>query len=184
MSTRNRLNFTLQLSTAEILRLRDEYVADTSEMEKESKAFAAGKRISMGDFSRANLMAIVHWKSSRPIQLVEENRDDEINDALRLAIGAKSPRAAIAVLCGLSGVGVPMASAILTVIDPERFTVIDIRALETLGVFKPLPTIDDYLQYLDFCRGTARERRVALRHLDQALWQKSKDAARTLSPDR
>jgi hypothetical protein len=38
------------------------------------------------------------------------------------------------VLTGLAGVEVPVASAIVTVVDPERFTIIDFRALWSLCI--------------------------------------------------
>jgi hypothetical protein len=40
----------------------------------------------------------------------------------------------VAVLTGLSGVEVPAASAIMTAVDPERFTIVDFRALWSLGI--------------------------------------------------
>jgi hypothetical protein len=82
----------------------------------------------------------------------------------------------VSVLCGLRGVKIPVASAILTAIFPERFTAIDYRALESLGVEKPALTVNYYLVYLDYCRGTAAQYGLTLRDLDRALWQASKDA--------
>jgi hypothetical protein len=48
------------------------------------------------------------------------NSGEEIVGTLRLAVNAETEHAAISVLVGLSGVEVPVASAILTAIDPER----------------------------------------------------------------
>jgi hypothetical protein len=94
---------------------------------------------------------------------------------LRFAAEATTDRAAIAVLLGLNGVQIPVASAILAAIDPDRFTIIDVRALEALGVTKYVLTINFYLEYLNKCRELARENRVPLRMLDRALWQWSKE---------
>jgi hypothetical protein len=148
-------------------------------MVKEEAALAAGRRIAERDFNRTDLLTIVRWKSSRPLGLVKSNQKGEISDALRLAVDAKTPRVAMATLCGLRGVGVPVASAILTMIDPQRYTVIDRRALWTLGVRRQgddgwpdlALTIDDYLGYLDFCRARSTELGISLRDLDRALWQ-------------
>ena len=63
-----------------------------------------------------------------------------------------------------------MASAILTAIYRERFTVIDWRALKALDVEKSWLTIDDYLDYLAYCRTKAEKRGVSLRDFDRALW--------------
>jgi hypothetical protein len=79
------------------------------------------------------------------------------------------------VLKGLGGVEIPVASAIMTAIDPERYTIIDYRALEALGVSLSWYTIDSYLAYLKRCRELAQENVVSLRELDRALWQWSKE---------
>jgi hypothetical protein len=77
----------------------------------------------------------------------------------------------VAVLTGLIGVNVPVASAILTAIDQRRYTVIDFRALEGLGVKGIVVSINFYLEYLRFCRRCAKLSKVSLRNLDRALWQ-------------
>ena len=70
-----------------------------------------------------------------------------------------------------------MASAILTAIDASRFTIIDVRALEALGVKKVSPTVEFYLEYLVNCRLLAVECGVDLRTLDRAMWQWSGEQA-------
>jgi hypothetical protein len=135
----------------------------------------AGNHIREGEYTRENLEK---WKTGgRGRSRLTKNSDVEIADTLRLATLAETERAAVAVLTGLNGVHVPVASAILAAIDPERFTVIDFRALEALGVTEANTTIDYYLEYLDACRRLARENKVPLRMLDRALWQWSKEQA-------
>ena len=90
----------------------------------------------------------------------------------------KTERAAIAVLLGLQGVHVPVASAILTAIDPERYTVIDFRALEALGSKSKDRSVNFYLVYLHACRQLAEEHQVTLRRLDRALWHWSSEQGR------
>jgi hypothetical protein len=108
-----------------------------------------------------------------------KNSNVEIADALSLALLAKTDRASVAVLSGLNGVQIPVASAILAAVDPARFTIIDFRALEALSIVgQQYITIDFYLAYLVECRNIARENRVTLRTLDRALWQWSKEKGR------
>ncbi len=83
---------------------------------------------------------------------------------------------------GLSGVQVPVASAILTVMYPDKYTVIDFRALEALGVVRYTASISLYVEYLAYCRALARKCDVDLRTLDRALWQWSKEGARPRRP--
>jgi hypothetical protein len=160
----------------QVERLKRLYLADEKDRVKEARAFEAGACIRQGDFSRKPLEMIYEWKTrGRGKGWLARNSDEEICDALRLAVMAETERAAVAVLKGLQGVDVPVASAILTAIDQERYTAIDFRALEALGVKIPLPTINDYLEYLAYCREQAREWKVPLRDLDRALWQWSKE---------
>ncbi len=77
-------------------------------------------------------------------------------------------------MLGLQGVAVPVASAILTAIYPERYTVIDFRALEALGSKTTDRSVNFYLAYLTHCRQLAKAHHVTLRALDRALWQWSK----------
>ena len=129
-----------------------------------------------GNDPRTNLTIIVNWKLEsfrrfKPEGLLKENSDEEIADAVRLAADAKTDRSGIAVLVGLSGVGIPVASAILTAMFPLRYTVIDKRALTSLGHPKNDGTIKFYIQYLAECRRLADLYKVELRTLDRALWQ-------------
>lgn len=162
------LNFQLMFPIETVQYWADRYAyrkADT-------RAFEAGKKIREGDYSRSNLQEIVNWKSERRKALIADNSDGEIRDALTLALLAKEPRSALAVLMGLSGVALPMASAILTAIDQDTYTIADYRAMEALGE----PDADYYNlnmylhDYLPMCRRLAAEAGVSLRTLDKALW--------------
>lgn len=142
----------------------------------DNDALNAGKQIREGQYTRKNLQAIFEWKTNgRGRSRLAKNTDEEIADALRLAIAAKTDRAAVATLMGLNGVQAPVASAVLTAIDPARFTIIDFRALAALTVIQPTITTNFYLVYLDKCRVLAKQNNVTLRSLDRALWQWSKE---------
>jgi len=150
----------------------------------DTEAMAAGRAIASGDYSRAHLMTIQRWKTKgRGATRLARNTDAEICDALALAVSAKTDRAAASVLCGLVGVQLPVASAILTAIDPERFTIIDFRALEALNASKSYVDLQLYLPYLTFCRTLAAEAHVSLRTLDRALWQWSAEMGTAVVPD-
>ena len=164
----------LQFSPSDIPRLAAGYRIDA----KERAAFAAGARIRSGACTRENLAPILTWKVSdrgRTRQL--RNSDEEVADALRTALLATTPRVAVSVLTGLSGVAVPVASAILAVIRPDRYSVIDPRGLKALGCgpleigAKASLPLDLYLHYLAFCRELSRNCGVSLQDLDRALWE-------------
>jgi hypothetical protein len=171
MPTRD--SFELQFAPALLRELAARYQYDD-----ENKALMAGSRIAGGENSRTNLEVIFRWKTGgRGISRLSRNTDTEIEDALRMAVGAQTERAAVAVLCGLYGVEVPVASAVLTAINPQRYTIIDFRALESLGIKSYYATVDYYLVYLAQCRDLAHQHSIGLRELDRALWQWSKEQA-------
>src|SRR5271157_4483295 len=96
--------FKLQFEPSEILRLAEDYGP-----EQDCAALAAGRRISEGEYTRENLLKIFKWKTGgRGKSRLKANKDVEITDALRLAVSARTERAAVAVLSGLHGVGVPV----------------------------------------------------------------------------
>ena len=162
--------FQLKFLSSEVGALAKRYEDD------DEKALQAGKNIVGGQYTRENLRTIFLWKTNgRGQSRLLRNTDAEIEDALRLADNAKTERAAIAVLCGLDGVGVPVASAIMTAVKPEVFTVIDFRALESLGVTSYTMGADLYLAYLQACRKLSSQNQVSLRALDRALWQWSNE---------
>lgn len=166
--------FCLEFDASEIDGLAERYGP-----EQDDEAFEAGASIAAGNYSRENLKAIVRWKSPRRIALIDENTDAAVRRALQVASDASTTeRSAVESLDDLRGVGVPVASAILTTIHPERYTVIDFRALESLGVSRWPGSVDYYLAYLSTCRELARRHNKALRNLDRALWQWSKEHSR------
>jgi thermostable 8-oxoguanine DNA glycosylase len=144
---------------------------------KEEAAMEAGGNIGRGDFSRGNLNVIVRWKMegvhlNRVMSYVDLNTDTEISSALSAAITARTEADAIEILDRLHGVGVPVASAIMTTINPEKYTIIDIYALRSLGISDaPTDRVEYYVAYLEKCRELAQEFEVSLRTLDHALWQ-------------
>jgi hypothetical protein len=84
-------------------------------------------------------------------------------------------------LLELDGVGVPTASTLLYCAFPSDYPILDVRALESLGVkSRSVYPVSFWLQYLDACRALAREHGVSIRTLDKALWQYSKERSLAL----
>ena len=165
------VKFALQFDSSEIDALAERYG-----YAQDNKVMDAGKRIASGENTRENLKVIANWKSPRRAALIDTNSDHEIAIALQFAAAPITPESmAVAVLTALHGVGIPMASAILTAIDPERYTVLDFRALESLGIKKWPDSFGFYVAYLEACRELAAKHGKSLRTLDRALWQWSKE---------
>src|SRR5262245_44728311 len=89
---------------------------------KEPGAMAAGQRLANGELTKANLVPIIKWKAERSLHHLDANDETDIEDALRCMASCRTERARVAVLRGLRGVNIPMASAILTAFSPKAFT--------------------------------------------------------------
>src|SRR6266852_5957168 len=84
----------------------------------------------------ACVVIIVLWKSHRPVWLFVQNKPPDVEAAIKAAIAAthaRDVRRAVMSLTSLKGVGLKMASAILTAMFPTIYTVCDIRASQALG---------------------------------------------------
>jgi len=152
----------------------------------EAEAFEAGAAIRKGDYSLANLETIVRWKSELLVQYLIGNSSISIRRALEVAASAESSTAeALTALLGLRGVDIPMASAIMAAIFPERYIELDLRALEGLGMVRQ--DVRFYEEYLEFCRRLVERGIVKpqsdlpgptpLHALDRALSQWSRNRA-------
>jgi hypothetical protein len=164
-------HFQLQYNPADIPSLAAEYMRTQRERDQEMED--AGRRIANGPVRRSDLETIYRWKSARRIALFRKNTDLQIELALEEAIKRADIKQAICSLARLDGVGVKMASAILTAIDPERYTVLDFRALEALGA-RNSDDVDLYVLYVEACRNMAKQYGVKMRDFDRANWQWSK----------
>ncbi len=174
--------FQLQPSEAELQQLADQYWQKSGEKEHEleAAAFEAGEAIRNGDYSLANLEAIVRWKSERAVHYLIGNSNEEIRRALSIAASPESTtESAVKALLDLHGIDITLASAIMAAIFPDRYTVLDYRSLEALGHSRH--DVHFYEEYLAFCKRLAESNIVKpqddlpgatpLRTLDRALWE-------------
>jgi len=177
--------FQLQPAEADLQQLAEQYWENTGvrERELEKAAFEAGEAIRGGDYSLANLEAIVRWKSERVIHYLIGNSNEKIKNALAVAASPDARTGdAVKALIDLHGVDIPMATAILAAIYPERYTALDFRALEARGHSRH--DVRFYEEYLAFCKRLAESEIVKpqsdlpaptpLRALDRALCQWSR----------
>ena len=172
------------LQKEEIISLVAQYDSENDDTE----AFKAGRRIRDGAYTLGNLITIAEWKLERApgnyypcMARIRKSDPVQVAKALRFSTSTSNRRLAIEILDEIDGIAVRVASAIMTTIHPDRFTIIDVHALRELGEEKqasrPDTTVDFYLKYLDFCLATAAKLGVSLRDLDKALWQKDVNRA-------
>jgi hypothetical protein len=186
--------FELQPVESDLQQLAEQYWEKSGEKEQqlEKAAFEAGAAIRAGEHTLSNLETIVRWKSERVVHYLIGNSEALIRKVLAVAASPEtSTRDAINALTGLRGIDLPIASAILTAISPERYTVLDFRALEALGHARH--NVEFYVEYVAFCKhladcGIVRAQGnlpgpTALHALERALWEWSRNHAEQELPD-
>jgi hypothetical protein len=131
-----------------------------------------------GGFTRPEFIRMCRWKSPRARRLWEANSPARIRAVSRAVLATRDERRRMELLTALSGVGVPMASAILTLIDPWRYGVLDIRAWQCLFAVRSVGanrrgqgfTIGQWLEFLAALRRHARRLGVSARTIEFTLF--------------
>jgi hypothetical protein len=170
-------SFELQFSIAEIAALAGRFPgADDTRLDAVGAAVRA-----RGHYTRAEFVEVCGWKTPRSRPKVAANPEPVVIATTGRALGASDEGDRMAALLELGGVGVPTASTLLYVAFPQDYPILDVRALESLGVkSRSTYPLSFWLAYLEACRAIARQAGVSLRTLDKALWQRSKELSATI----
>jgi hypothetical protein len=140
---------------------------------------AAGARAARsGSYSYEDFLCVVRWKSARAVPRAERNAPEAVRVATAVAFAAPDDITRMVELTVLDGVGVPVASALLHFAFPDRFPILDFRALHSLGDTKRRTQYSAafWADYVQRCQRLARDAGVSIRDLDKALWQDSREA--------
>ncbi len=126
------------------------------------------------------LLKLVKWKFPISIRHVNipNNTEGDIRKLTMIVLNEDlSDSQKVRVLTALTGIRERMASAILTLIYPDRYGTFDVnarKALETLGFIKNEELSDyrlrDYMEYLKIIRKIARKIKCTPRDIDRALY--------------
>ena len=136
-----------------------------------------------GYLTKQELHTIARWKSPRRAALTLENTNDFINEITEGVFTSTDDWTKLLTLTQLQGIGQPTASAILHLYDEERYPILDIHALWSVGMeWTARTSYPFWLDYIEFCRDTADENDVSMRDLDRALWKYSSDYGETGRP--
>lgn len=126
---------------------------------------------------------ICMWKSVRQKQKYINNQNKiKVQNLTKIAFNEKDEKQKIKILCKLRGVGIPTASAILTVVFPEKYAIIDIRCLNMLReefdqkqkIGKNV-SLKTWLNYLYLMRKWSGENNISPRKLDMVLFAMHKE---------
>jgi hypothetical protein len=139
----------------------------------------------VGYFTRSEFLSMCKWKEQRERRRQHwiSNTEDEVQMLSARALGASDEARRILHLCRLRGVGIPVASAFLTLVDPEHYGVIDIRVWQLLAFYQEVDydpegralQVLHWLDYLDKIRMWAGEINVSVRAIERTLFQHHRD---------
>lgn len=122
---------------------------------------------------------ICMWKSPRPKKLYESEKNKKnVEYITKEAFKINDEKDKILKLCELDGVQIPTASAILSVVFPEKYAVIDIRVLSILNEFKLIKyeeqqsiTPKMWVEYLDILSNLSKNNNnIEFREIDKILF--------------
>lgn len=119
---------------------------------------------------------ICMWKSARQKQkYISAKNRKQVEAIIKDAFTEQNEKEKIRKLCELNGVGIPTASAILSVVFPEKYAVIDVRCLEVLRdtfgqKFNKFISSNTWLIYTDLMQRWAKENNTTPRKLDMAFF--------------
>lgn len=164
------INFKLQFDQKDIFYWAQRYpINEDFQVEK-----IIAPRVRMfGYYTKPEFLVMCHWKSPRTKPIVESNEENFIKEVTEIALSTKNEKLRIKILTLLSGVSWPTASVLLHYGYDNLYPILDIRALESLGVdaMQVVYNFELWWKYTLFCRELANEANVSLRTLDRALWQ-------------
>ena len=129
------------------------------------------------------LFAIVIWKSPRAktkvLRGIKEKHLDVCKITKKLTdFSQEKMKEKMKSLDDIWGIGLPIASAILTVCYPNNFTVVDYRTKNSFKDLKieiqgdPAVNLNAYFEYLRICQKKKEEYNLSLRDFDRALFGK------------
>jgi hypothetical protein len=125
---------------------------------------------------------VLQWKLRGQHGRQRERRKANTEDVIRVVTGAalsiEHPdedyeiELRLGILCTLRGVGVPVASAILALVFPERYAVIDFRGWrQVFGEERTTFSVSDYKRYLREIRRLSLELGWPVQEVDLAIWE-------------
>jgi hypothetical protein len=126
--------------------------------------------------TKLQLMRIGVWKSPRQTKRYADNDAKAVKELTAFSFSAGTEQARMGALLALNGVYFPVASVILHFAFPDRYPILDVRAVWSLAWPQPKSyNLKFWLRYCSRIRGIAARFGLSLRTVDKALWQYSRE---------
>ncbi len=134
-----------------------------------------------GYLTPEEFFTIIIWKSNRTKTKILNSiaKNGKTIRAIMLEVSrAETPEQKLDILNSVPYIGIPIASAILSVCYPNNFTVADYRACTAIKEYgkeiagNPTTSRSAYFEYLRECKELASKHNLSLRDFDRMLWAK------------
>lgn len=125
--------------------------------------------------NKPDFIELCNWKSRRPKKYFESNDAELIRFTTKYSFSINNDETRIKELMKLKGVSWPVASAILHFAFPDKYSILDFRAIWSLGWEKP--TAYNFLYWESYCNKIleiSTKVDLPIRTIDKALWEYSK----------
>jgi hypothetical protein len=170
--------FALQFPIQRVTEYAARYIADDDEI------LAIGRIArDRGHYTLGEFRTVCRWKTPRSAPLVAQNSCESVEASTRAALSETGDeRKRVEALLSLRGVGWPTASVLLHLALPERYPILDKRALHALGVDNAPSryTFEYWEPYVTEYARLIKLAGVDGRTFDQALWQWSREQGEPL----
>ncbi|GAA4283004.1 hypothetical protein GCM10022261_05350 [Brevibacterium daeguense] len=138
------------------------------------------RALKKGVMKRKAFLRIGQWKGLAALSRLEQHPAEDVEFITSLAVSRKTPdKFRVSLLRVLDGVGVPLASSVLSAVFPTRFAIMDARATDALHAAGHLdsgnPARADYAHYISTMRTLAEDCGCSLVDLYRALYAWAKD---------
>ena len=127
-----------------------------------------------GYYNRIEFIRISLWKSTRQKKRYKSNSEKNINKITKETFLLKDEMARMRKLCTLKGVGIPVASALLTFHSITRYAIIDIRCVQELQAQKLIKwkhiTPNHWVDYIELLRCLSRKMNLTPRNVEKGIF--------------
>ncbi|MCF2587083.1 hypothetical protein HU144_07235 [Brevibacterium sp. UCMA 11752] len=160
------------IDTAFVLRFEPQYMV--TEAEAEIFDSIGPKVVKRESYKRKHFLKVAEWKAIAAQATFEGLDSDDIDYVTAVSLDEDTPNhLRLPFLKVLPGVGGPLASTLLTVYDPKKFTIMDSRATGVLHEYglleSPNPNHTDYQTYRKLVKSLAKGANCAPLDLYRAL---------------
>jgi len=135
------------------------------------------------EFGLETLKEIIHWKfltlpgrENRTLNLIKQYSDEQIREISRTAFRPIIDNERITKLRSIKGIGVALASTILTFYAPKRYCIYDIHVMRGFYGEKPKYMFTGnkhYLTLLNDIREIALKHKISVRKIEKAYFKKN-----------